>query len=148
MHLLLVGNNHTILEILCTLSEDKCDGKTDGLPMMDSLAWPIGSIYMYREGKLPHRNIHLTLSGILLLDACILFLGGAGGYRARWHRNGIFINHLKMGMYLATSFYMVECVSCFAIICFMCVGIFWDTGKIEDNFSLHDWDNHLPIFPR
>ena len=38
-----VGNNSTILDILCGLSEDGGDNRTDSLPMMDSIAWPIGS---------------------------------------------------------------------------------------------------------
>ena len=39
-----VGNNHSILDILCALSEDGGNIRTDSLPMMDSIAWPIGSI--------------------------------------------------------------------------------------------------------
>ena len=42
MHLPHVPYNLTVSTILQSFSEDKRDKQTDNLPMMESIAWPIG----------------------------------------------------------------------------------------------------------
>ena len=43
MHLPESSYNLTIAAIWTTFSDDRRDNRTDGLPMMDSIAWPIGA---------------------------------------------------------------------------------------------------------
>ena len=141
-------SNFSISDILCKISDDRGHNRTDSLPMMDSIAWPIGS---NDELKIYQKVLYTTVSvGIGFLDAFVLFIGGGGGCRVRWHRTLVFVSNYKMGKFIVLPFCTVECILCFATIFFLCFGILWDTGTIcvKDLFYFnHKKVNNLPATP-
>ena len=50
MHLPEEDRNISIARIVFAFSMDKIDNRTDGLPMMGSIAWPIGSFNFKKCG--------------------------------------------------------------------------------------------------
>ena len=48
MHLLKGPHNVSIVGAWSAFLEDRKDNQTDNLPMMDSIAWPIGSCMMFK----------------------------------------------------------------------------------------------------
>ena len=73
MHLPEEDRNISIPRILFAFSMDKIDNRTDGLPMMGSIAWPIGS-FNFKMWYFQGSNL-LFISGIGGLDMFLVLVG-------------------------------------------------------------------------
>ena len=126
MHLPDEAYNWTITAIWTTFSEDRRDKRTDDLPMMDSITWPIGA--HIKNSYLKVTTI-ISISGIGILDVLVAL--GSKSYRWRWWYPHIFDSTNEWDQIwncLVFMFSITQSAMCFIGLCLTFHGLLWSTG--------------------
>ena len=128
MHLPDEAYNWTITTIWATFSEDRRDKRTDDLPMMDSITWPIGKHNKISCLKATNSNF---ISGIGILDVLVAL--SSMSYRWRWWYPHIFDSTKeckwdKIWNCLVFMFSITQSAMCFIGLCLTFHGLLWSTG--------------------
>ena len=119
--------NLTLAELWTSLSDERRDNRTDDLPLMDSIAWPLGK---HSHQKFIPTGYTNFISGIGFLD--ILMALNSGSYKWRWWYPHVFSstnNCKKVWNCLVFLFSLTQSFMCILNLCVEFYCLFWSTGK-------------------
>ena len=123
MHLPEEDRNISIARIVFAFSMDKIDNRTDGLPMMGSIAWPIGS-FNFKMWYFQGSNL-LFISGIGGFD---MFLGLVGYQLKGRVWLSLISKHNNVGKCILFLFNLTQCALECVQLYMLSIGLLGITG--------------------